>query len=261
VPLNDVSILIKTFLRDEHLYETIGTILREIPEAQLLIVDDGGISTHVKENTYHHLLDRGHIVDVVPFDSGFGFKSNRGAALCQRPYLLIGSDDFDFRGARPGIEKLVQVLDAGVADIASGRVHNNPYEGWLDEPTPGVIRERYISFAEPPYCVGLTTYRKCHLTVNYSLIRRSILGPDKIHWDDDVKIGGGEHGAFFVDVMRAGHRVVYVEGVNINEQRPKPMDPRYSAFRGRARQPERPCFVRRGIKQYYCFGGIPDVKD
>ncbi|VVB51628.1 Uncharacterised protein [uncultured archaeon] len=255
--LDKVAILIKTFLRDEYLYETVRTILKEMPEAQLIVVDDGHIPV-MKTYLYHGLINEGHVVELCPFDSGFGYKSNRGAALCTRPYLLIGSDDFDFHGARPGIEKLVAVLEAGAADIASGRVHNNRYEGRLTE-VDGTVHETYIDLSHPCEEIPGIKYYPCDLTVNYSLICASILGPGKIHWDDDVKIGGGEHGAFFVDVKRAGHRVVYVEGVNINEQRSKPMDPHYGAFRGRARQPERPCFDRRGVKQYYCFGGNPDI--
>ena len=256
--LTNVSILLKTFLRDRYLFETVRVIENEMPDAQMIIVDDGDFTAH-KRSLYHRLRQNGHVCLETAFDTGFGFKSNLGAAACNRPYLLIGSDDFDFRGVRPGIEKLVKVLDADVADIASGRVRNNPYEGWLIDNGLGEIRERYIAF-EKPQTVDGVRYHKCELTVNFSLIRRSILGPDKIHWDNDVKIGGGEHGAFFVDVKRAGHRVVYVEGVNINEQPEQLTDPRYGAFRGRARQPERPCFSRRGIKQYYCFDGTADIK-
>lgn len=260
--LGKVSVLIKTFLRDAYLYETIATIRREMPELQLIVVDDGNM-THVKENTYHDLVDYGHRVDVVPFDSGFGFKSNRGMDLCTREYLLIGSDDFDFRGARAGIEKMVRVLESptGRADIASGRVNNNPYEYWLVNPkgNPEIFKEIPITYGRSEFVDGVQIHR-CDLTVNYSLIRRSLLGRDKVHWDDDVKIGGGEHGAFFIDVKRAGGRVVYVNGVNIREQVGKPIDPRYGDFRCRARQPERPCFERRGVKQYYCADGTADIK-
>lgn len=259
MPINDVSILIKTFLRDAYLYETVNVLQRSIPEAQLVIVDDGDSTAH-KRSLYHRLRAGGHVVLEVPFDSGFGFKSNAGARAANRPYLLVGSDDFDFRNARPGIEKMVTVLDAGVAEVASGRVQNNPYEGWLrDNPWTGEVVEEYIDLRFPRTVQGVR-YHPCDLTVNYSLIKREILGKmfGQIHWDDDVKIGGGEHGAFFLDVKHAGHRVVYVDGVNINEQTGKPTDNRYGGFRGRARQPERPCFERRGVTKYVCYGGFVD---
>lgn len=259
--LNKVAILIKTFLRDRYLFETLQVIEREMPEAQMIVVDDGDQTAH-KSSLYHRLRQKGHICLVTGFDTGFGFKSNLGAAAATRPYLLIGSDDFDFRGTRRGIEKLAAVLEAGVAEIASGRVRNNPYEGWLrDNPWTGVVREEYVDLRFPKVVNGIR-FHPCDLTVNFSLIKREILGTNmgQVHWDDDIKIGGGEHGAFFLDVKHAGHRVVYVEGVNINEQATKPMDERYGAFRGRAKQPERPCFERRGVTQYYCFDGTADIK-
>lgn len=255
--LASVSILIKTFLRDLHLEETVTAIIETMPEAELIVVDDGDAElSKRKEKLYDALRWGGQRVIMLPFDSGFGYKSNRGVQEASRPYILIGSDDFDFRppSVRQGIEQLVAVLD-GAPDIAiaSGRVNDYPYEGWLRDHGDRIVEE-YIDFKDPREANGVT-YHLCNLTVNYSLIRRSIFGPEKIHWDDDVKIGGGEHGAFFVDVMRARHKVAYVPGVNITEQAQKPTDPRYGGFRGRASQPGRPCFTRRGIKEYVMFGG------
>lgn len=259
--LDKVSILIKTFLRDAYLFETVEAIQQEMPDVQMIVVDDSDHVSQEKQIIYSGLMRNGHIVCLMPFDSGFGAKSNRGTELCTREYLLIGSDDFDFRGARAGIEKMVRVLESehGRADIASGRVNGNPYEFWLTNPkgNPEIFQEIPISYGHSERVDGVEIYR-CDLTVNYSLIRRSLLGRDRVHWDDDVKIGGGEHGAFFIDVKRAGGRVVYVHGVNITEQSPKRVDPRYGAFRGRARNPQRPCFDRRGVKQYWC-GKTPDI--
>jgi hypothetical protein len=228
----------------------------------MIIVDDGDPSAS-KFKLYKSLELRGHVCINLPFDSGFGAKSNVGATQCERPYLLIGSDDFDFRPAsvREGILKLVDVLDDGYADIASGRVANNPYEGYLQVVGLNegvVVAEERIDYTLPP-CLTTngTAFHYCDLTVNYSLIRAEVLGFEEgqIHWDDDVKIGGGEHGAFFYDAKLAQLRVAWVPGVNIEEQASKPTDPRYGAMRGRARRPERPCFKRRGISEYVMFGG------
>jgi hypothetical protein len=262
--LHRVTILIKTFLRDAHLLETIDAIQARLPEVQMLIVDDGN-EAYLKGNYYHRLRKQGHVVVEMPFDSGFGAKSNEAIRQCERPYLLIGSDDFDFRPAsvREGIIKLVDTLDDGYVDIASGRVNDNPYEGWLRVVNDGqgiVVVEEYIDFNSPHRTENGTTFHYCDLTVNYSLIRRDVLGFDEgfIHWDDDVKIGGGEHGAFFYDAKLAGVRVAYVPGVNITEQTNKPTDSRYPSMRGRARDKARPCFTKRGITKYVCFDGTVD---
>jgi len=256
--LSSVSILIKTFLRDNYLVEAVGGIEAMMPEVRMIIVDDG--ETKGKDAFYYRLRDRGHVVIQLPFDSGFGAKSNAAIeAAYDRPYLLIGSDDFDFFAGyvRPGIEKLVTVLDSGLVDIASGRVNGNRYEGWLEDGGTRIV-ERYIDL-NPAFAISANgiAYYRCDLTVNYSLIRSSILGFDEnqVHWDDDVKIGGGEHGAFFIDVKRAGYSVGYVPGVDIREQSGKPTDVRYQMYRGRAGKSGRPCFAKRNIQEYVCFDG------
>ena len=255
--LSKVSILLKTFLRDNYLYEAVAGIERVMPEAQIIVVDDGEQNPK-KLELYRRLEALGHVIILLVFDSGFGKKSNEGAAACKRPYLLIGSDDFDFNHAyvRQGVEKLVAVLDGAppMVDVASGRVNGYPYEGWLDE-KDGRVVERYIKFNQPKHANGVE-YHLCNLTVNYSLIRSNILGPGKIQWDDDIKIGGGEHGAQFIKLQRAGHLVAYVPGVNIKEQEPKPTDPRYAMFRMRAgQQPDRPALKRLGVNEYVLFSG------
>ncbi len=255
--LKNVSILIKTMLRDNYLFEAIAGIDATMPEAQMIIVDDGDPAPN-KSMLYDKLRATGHVVLEMPYDSGFGKKSNEAIKHLTRPFLLVGCDDFDFRpkSVRDGIEKMVTVLD-GVPEIAiaSGRVNNARYEGWLHDSGDRVVEE-YIKYDDPK-SVGGVTYHLCDLTVNYSLIRASILGfgPKQVHWYDEAKIGNCEHGVFFIEVKRAGHGVAYVPGVNICEQAVKNLDPRYSPLRSRARLPGRICMSKIGLKEYVCFGG------
>jgi hypothetical protein len=157
---------------------------------------------------------------------------------------------------RAGVEKLVAVLDGDPnVHVASGRVNNTPYEGWLIDEGRRVT-ERYINLAAKPMSVNGVDYHLCNLTVNYSLVRRDILGPGKIEWDDDIKIGGGEHGAQFIKILRAGYGVAYVPGVHILEQQAKPVDPRYPGMRARAaQQVGRPAFKKIGVEEYVLFSG------
>lgn len=251
--LEKVSILLKTFLRDAHLFDAVGGILQTMPEVQMIVVDDGEPS-QPKSRLYDRLRDFGHVVLEMPFDSGFGAKSNAGVGMLLRPYLLIGSDDFEFRPAsvRRGVESMLAVLEGDESiSIASGRVNGYPYEGWLEDQGDRVI-ESYIKFDQPRQSNGVT-YHLCDLTVNYSLVHHRVF--EKVLWDDDIKIGGGEHGAQFIKIKRAGFKVAYVPGANICEQQGKPTDVRYQAFRGRARLPGRPAFQKLGIREYVMFGG------
>ena len=261
--LSQVSIGIKTFLRDELLWKTVFDIGLSMPEVQMIIADDGE-NTDEKQIRYRQIRHFGHTVIEMLFDSGFGSKSNRIAEVVKRPYLLIGSDDFDFGQdfVREGIERMLEALECNPdLDVVSGRVNNRPYEFKLTE-QDGVVTEipltaedRYYHWTNAEYRGG---YTPCDLTVNYSLVRTNIFAKG-IHWDDDQIIGQGEHGAFFVDLKRAGLKVAYIPGVNINEQSQQ-SNPIYDAYRARARNSERSCFVKRGIKKYILGDGQIDFK-
>lgn len=256
--LSNVTIVIKTFLRDGFLIKCVNGILRQMPEVKIVIVDDGPADSSPisrdKLLLYEKLRSQGHVVHLMPYDSGFGAKSNAALTFCDRPYVLIGSDDFEFGepGVREGIERMAVVL-ANVSEmgIASGRVNNRSYEKMLE------IGEGWVKERDGYYVGGKALnvgYQVCDLTVNYSLIRKEVF--EKVRWDDDVKIGGGEHGAFFVDVKRAGWKVCVVAGAFIREMAGHiPGNHRdYLDMRARARSPERPCYVRRGINHYISAG-------
>ena len=251
--LSKVTIFIKSFLRHGLLAECLDGIACNLPECEVLIVDD----SFEKTTSTDKITDPyGNTVLYMPFDSGFGAKSNEMTAHLTTPYVLIGSDDFDFDA--DGCQSVIKMLleENPEFSIASGRVNGNPYEsmfqfGYASGDRVREIPGHYGEFRSHPS--GLA-YCPTDLTVNFSLIRSSILGfgPKQVHWDSDVKIGGGEHGAFFLDVYWAGHRVCYVPGANINEipADPRKVDPRYASFRQRASQPGRICLARRGIKHY-----------
>lgn len=252
--LSNVVVVIKTFLRDGYLLRCIAGLQRRLPEVKIVIVDDGEESRD-KIILYAKLREMGHACVWLPKDSGFGAKSNAAIPYCDRPYVLIGSDDFNFGelGVREGIERMATVL-ANVPEmgVASGRVNNLSYERTL-ELGDGWVREKTGYYASGKALhVG---YQECDLTVNYSLIRREVF--ETVRWDDDVKIGGGEHGAFFIDVKRSGWKVCVVSGAFIREMAGHmPGNHRdYPAMRARARSPERPCYVRRGVNHYLTAQG------
>jgi len=258
-----VDILIKTILRDGYLRRTITSIQKNLPGARMVIVDDG-VQSGFKPMLYSGLRQDGHSVHLMNYDSGFGAKSNAAIPLYRREYVLIGSDDFDFTPqAAAGIRKLVRVLDADPSiGIASGRFNERPYEFDLRETAPGCVMEVPADLSRPKKVAGEKAHQ-CDLTVNFSLIRRELLGmsEDKLHWWSDVKIGGGEHGAFFIRSRRLGIKTVYVEGANINEQRyfEGAHDPRYLSLRARARGTSRMALVHEGIREYLCHGSqVPE---
>ena len=256
--LSKVCVLIKTFYRDGFLFEAVKGIEKRLPDVKMVVVDDG-FETPQKIALAGRLRRQGHQWLHLPRDSGFGAKANVGVKVCDRPYVLIGSDDFNFEdrdnncAIRQGIENMVKVLDnVPEIGVVSGRVDHNAYEFKLD------VGEDWAR-ATPGYRgVGLAdgvAYQLCDLTVNYSLIRKEVF--DSVQWDNDVKIGGGEHGAFFIKVKRAGWKVAYIPGVNINQLHGQEswLHPQYQMLRRRALAPERPCYDRIGIKHFITSGG------
>lgn len=249
--LNDVTILTTTFLRDGCLYECIDRIRKHLPEVSNVIADDGYFDDK-KWAFIRNLEKAGHEYCVLPFDSGLPAKRNDGAKRVKTKYLLMGCDDFDFRHyeARPGIEKLVNILDQHPEiDVASGRRANEPYEGFLSIVPGQYIQETRL---RPN---GAQEYYKVDLTVNYFLARTEIVR--RFPWDERMKIGG-EHGDWFLDLKEAGRHVVWVPGVNITEFNvANGTHPKYHWFRGRAVNLGHKIFLeKRGVKDYKGFGPI-----
>lgn len=257
--LSKVDVLVKTFLRDGMLYRVLGDLNDHAPALRMILVDDGDQHTLLKTTMLEKARQRGHAVHLMPFDSGFGEKSNAAISFHERDYVLIGSDDFDFTTeAIGGIRKMVRFLyEYPEYGIVSGRVDHKPYEFDLlvDDVIQGDSALRICRETDPRPNEG--GWIDCDLTVNFSLIRRELLGMDKLHWDGGkVKIGGGEHGAFFLDAKEMGIKVACLPEVNIN-QVPyfvNCQDPRYGGMRARAKWAGRPCLKKRGIDLYYCYG-------
>lgn len=256
-PLSRVNIMIKTFLRDGYMFAATRGIKKYFPECRMIVVDDGHES-YQKISYYAELQQLGHSVAWLPFDSGFGDKANEAIRHADGEYVLIGSDDFEFTPlARAGVEKMVKVLDAVPSiGVVSGRVDGKPYESCFER-EPGTIREvkRYHGEGE----VDGVKYKLCDLTVNYSLVRRKLFEePESIRWDGgEVKIGGGEHGAFFLDVQKAGWAVAVIEDAHIYQLKPNSQwqAKDYPSKRARAKQPGRPCLKKRGIDRWICQDG------
>lgn len=235
-----VCVIIKTLLRDGLLLKAIRSIEQNMPGARMVIVDDGRDSA-VKITEYARLRSIGHSCIWLPFDSGFGAKSNAAIPYCDREYALIASDDFLFdEEAADGVLKMIRVLDGDKDfDVASGRVDNVPYEGYLvyEQREDGwfdVKAERLDTATGAFFMMGDIRYWAVGHTVNYNLCRRSIL--DHVRWDERFKIGG-DHARFYEQVKQAGGAIAYVEGVNIRQMTPEPRDvhEHYGMCRGRAR--------------------------
>lgn len=257
--LAKVEVMIKTFCRDGYLYACLNGLRNKFPDMRINLVDDG-YEDHQKISIYADLRYAGHSCNWLPYDSGFGAKANEALRHIQRDYVLIGSDDFDFGNpkVRPGVEAMVKVLDnCPEIGVVSGRVDMRAYESCLEREGP-IVRElkKFHGSGE----VDGVKYHLCDLTVNYSLVRREVF--EKVRWDGgDVKIGGGEHGAFFLDVKEAGWKVAVVPDAMIFQMNfnPRWMTKDYGYNRSRARAAGRPCLRKRGVERWILTNGVEEV--
>lgn len=257
--LTHVCVMVKTFLRDGYLLTCVRGIQNNMPGAKIVIVDDGA-ENKFKISWYSQLRTQGHATSWMPFDSGFGAKSNEALKFCDRKYVLIASDDFEFTPeTRIGVENMIHVMETDPdVGVCSGRVNNQPYEALLA--VNGSVVTETAGYSTPVLVTRTgVEYRLTDLTVNFSLIRKDVF--KQVHWDDEVKIGGGEHGAFFMDVKKSGWKVAWLPNVTIHEVKGPTdwQDWRYPEYRRRARRPQRECLKKRGVTEYRCMGGSVEV--
>lgn len=254
-PFDRICVIIKTLMRDPMMFRCVESILKYMPGAKMVIVDDG-FETKQKIKRYADLRKMGHVCQWMEFDAGFGAKNNEALKHCDREFALIASDDFIFDSASAdGVLKMLKVLDYDDRiGVASGRVDNAPYEGNIVEEVrdDGMIHLRLVRPNSPWRRVNDVHYMFCDMTVNYNLIRREVF--PHIKWHEEFKIGG-DHLLFYQQVKAAGFLTAYVHGVSIHQQGLGKGDalPQYSEARGRARLALPDLFRR---MNWYKFTGL-----
>jgi hypothetical protein len=265
-PFDRVDVLVKTFLRDGMMKRCTKGIEQFLPGARIILVDDGWEDKE-KVTYYHELRTRGHVVERLPFDSGYGAKNNVARKHYDREFVLRASDDFDFSDASvaDGVLKMMDVLDHDPRiHIASGRVDNNPYEGNVQETVrPDGLKDMVATRADlsdPLSTDKGARYSLCDYTVNYSLIRRPLI--QDFEWDTKHKMGG-DHLDLYMRAWENDRSVAYVHGVNINTlpNFPGAMDPTYGKYRGRARLALPWTFERHGWSSWMNFDGVVDTRE
>jgi len=93
-PFSDICVLVKTICRDGAMMRCVSLVEQYMPGAKIVVVDDGRESKK-KVRFYAELRMKGHSASWLPFDSGFGAKSNAAMKHYDRKYVLVYSDDFE----------------------------------------------------------------------------------------------------------------------------------------------------------------------
>lgn len=204
---NDITILIKTFLRKESLFKLLKSIKKFYPHIKIMIVDDGNkdIGKELKkfdlDIEYHKVL----------FDSGVSYGRNYALNLIKTKYFLLCDDDFIFT-KETKIFKLKEILEKNNADIVGGVIRNQKYTLSIKKKIKNLIKFVLKKNKTHNY-YGNILNTKHELIVEYysestfnkvlqtDICLNFFLGrTEKIKsaggWNQDLKIG--EHTDFFI---------------------------------------------------------------
>lgn len=244
--LNDVGIIITTFIRDEVLYPCINSIRKFYPDINIYVVDQGNTSYEkelfIKKNKCNLIR--------LPYDSGLALSRNIGMIASKEKYMIICDDDFVFT-ERTRIENWKELLLAHPkAGIAAGMLNTNGmdwhYEHELRKFEKFYVMKEYDEIEWKKY-KGIE-YHYCDLALNWFMMKRECWEGNP--WDSEYKIVH-EHLQFFLDLKDQGKwKVIYTPTVHANHDR-KPAHDEYEILRsskGRKRMSWIHYFKKTGIR-------------
>jgi hypothetical protein len=247
---NDVTAIVKLFLRDDYSMECIRSLRTNYPSIRIIALDDG---IHSEEKDAFFASSSIEYIKTE-FDIGLGAARNILSRAVKTKYILVGDDDF-FYTPCCGLHNLLHLMD--VADIACGRVEEDgkfkDYQCNISRQDDGTLKWTNVV---PDYAFhdGIP-YQKVDLAFNFYIAKTA-----KIRglWDDRIKVAY-EHSDFFLSAKAQGLTAVYTTFATVIH---KPLHiPRvhgkYSEFRNRKSDKEW-FFLKWGADAYEDASGNRD---
>lgn len=213
--MKDVTAIIKSFLREEYLFECVRSLWEFYPTIKIAVADDsyheGEEMSEAKAAWLEDFKARGGLYVPMPFDSGLCRGRNTLVELATTPYVLIGDDDFQYRPPARLEDMRAFLEDRPEYDLIGGRIIEKGelrnYQGFFDL-QPGHFKITPLDLERAPYQAGPNGMRWCpaDLTFNFFIARTETCR--SVPWDDKIKVSY-EHSAFFIDLKRAGKLVAF----------------------------------------------------
>lgn len=249
--MKDVTACVKTFMRDDYLFDCVKSLRTTYPDTPIFVADDGDTSDE-KESKLREMGVSKYL--RLPYGVGVCAGRNALADACETQYLLIGDDDFLYT-PDTHLENLRTLM--GVADIAAGGVLvNGEVLRYEDD---FIIRNgRYdlgpVKF--PPFeTFNGVRYGKCDLTLLFFVARTDVVR--RVRFDVDLK-PCYEHEDFFMVAKKYNTRVVYCPDTLVLH---KPQGYALSTEYLSHRWDHRPC-TRAFFKKWgFTWGTHPDVEN
>ncbi len=178
-----ITVLVKTFLRPRTLHRLLTSIRRFYPALPILVVDDSPDAQPIPGTAIETV--------ILPYDSGLSVGRMEGLKRVQTPYVLLLDDDFVFYRHTRLSQALALMQQHPAIDIMGGAVVNLPFFTTADYQQATV----YPTAAAPTYppgthIGGLPTLDK---VANFFFARTDRLR--LVEWDAKLKLV--EHADFF----------------------------------------------------------------
>jgi GT2 family glycosyltransferase len=201
--ITDVTAIIKTFLRDDYLFDCVWSMRSAYPNMPIFVADDG----HPSDEKEAKLKDLGVTKYVrVPFDSGLSRGRNILVDMVETPYLLLSDDDHLYTPTTH-VEYLRTLME--IADVASGGFlePNGVFHFERKLILRGDGRFEHTGSGWPEFSVhNGVRYGKCDMTHNFFVARTDLVR--SVRWDDDIRIRY-EHEDFFYRLWLENTTEVY----------------------------------------------------
>lgn len=219
----DVTAIIKTFERPACLERLLRSIHEHLPEMAVVVVNDGrNAEKELVDAQNKGLLDLAGGVDYVAADYDIGISAGRNLALSkvQSEFALLLDDDFVVTN-ETNVDRLVEVVKGGGADIAGGELYVIPQDlnmGLLDDLIMEKQRRVVVSAA---FMLGIDKNAKMLITKvskvdqdtcsrtdmisNFFVARTKTL--QELKWDANLKLNEAED--FFLRAGMQGLTVQY----------------------------------------------------
>lgn len=218
--MEEITIIIKTFLREKSLYRLLNSIEKYYSEINVIIVDDGNEDLNLRINKKFNLKIN---YQKIKYDSGLSYGRNYALKLVKTKYFLLCDDDFVFT-EETKIEILKILLEENKADIVGGVIKNkfNYVEGDFKNRIKNLIKTFYKKIEIHNYYGEILNVEN-ELIVKYfnkstfkdfiatDICLNFFLGKvESIKntgaWNKDLKIG--EHTDFFIRMKENGLKVL-----------------------------------------------------
>jgi glycosyltransferase involved in cell wall biosynthesis len=233
---DDVTLLIKSFLRRECVDKLIKSIRERYPTIPIVVVDD---SAKPGEKPWSFDYDENIKTYNLPFDSGLSAGRNHGVANIKTKYFVLLDDDFVFTD-KTDLALMKSLLEEGDYDILGGAIREKSglreYNfKWHWEEKTGILGREKVQPLQK------------NIQVVDCILNFFIAKSDRIRecpWDNSLKLS--EHTAFFFD-YRHKLLVAYTSQFEIFHAQKKTHA--YNLMRNRAKEYVKKMKAKRGITE------------